>query len=286
MKKQWSFISRIAMICMAFLLVVLNAATLVSCSESEKICRRIRNYKVTSEEDFINLASECLPNWSFIKDLNMFEYDYGDGPYGRDMFGGDINYQQLVVESLDGYEQYEQYKSDEHKAFQETQAFYRNDSLCEIIKNGDINDLVQKLYDAHITAMTIRYFFMFGRFGIGSTSDVLVKKGGYYLPFDYILLLESNKSNELLESMIEGCLKPHLNDPESLVIYEQVMIINPERAERKDWYSSLGTLVVDYGAKNQYGGMTRRIATIKVKLLSNIYELYIESMDTSSDVFS
>ena len=107
-----------------------------------------------------------------------------------------------------------------------------------------------------------------------------------YLPFEYILLLESSKSNELLESMIEGCLKPRLNDPESLVIYEQVMIINPERAERKDWYSSLGTLVVDYGAKNQYGGMTRRIATIKVQLLSDIYQLYIESMDTSSDVFS
>lgn len=277
MKKQWSFISRIAIICMAFLLVALNAVTLVSCSKSEKI----RNYKCTSEEDFIYLALNYLPNWSHFLDLDISEYDYGDGPYGRDELGGDINYQQIVAESSDGYEQYEQYRSDYNKAFQETQAFYRNDSLREIIKNEDINDLVQKLYDAHITAMTIRRFF-----GIGSTSDVLVKKGGYYLPFEYILLLESSKSNELLESMIEGCLKPRLNDPESLVIYEQVMIINPERAERKDWYSSLGTLVVDYGAKNQYGGMTRRIATIKVKLLSDIYQLYIESMDTSSDVFS
>lgn len=283
MKKQWSFISRIAIICMAFLLVALNAVTLVSCSKSEKI----RNYKCTSEEDFINLALNYLPNWSLFCDLDISEYDYGDGPYGRDKLGGDINYQQIVAESLDGYEQYEQYRSDYSKAFQETQAFYRNDSLREIIKNGDINGLVQKLYDAHISAMAIEHFFgMPGNFGIGNTSEVLVKKGGYYLPFEYILLLESSKSNELLESMIEGCLKPRLNDPESLVIYEQVMIINPERAERKDWYSSLGTLVVDYGAKNQYGGMTRRIATIKVKLLGNIYQLYIESMDTSSDVFS
>lgn len=276
MKKQWSFISRIAIICMAFLLVALNAVTLVSCSKSEKTCKKIINYKCTSEEDFIYLALNYLPNWSHFLDLDISEYDYRD-----DKLGGDINYQQSIVESSDGYEQYEQYRSDYNKAFQETRAFDRNDSLREIIKNGDINDLVQKLYDAHITAMTISSFF-----GIGSTSEVLVKKGGYYLPFEYILLLESSKSNELLESMIEGCLKPRLNDPESLVIYEQVMIINPERAERKDWYSSLGTLVVDYGAKNQYGGMTRRIATIKVELLSDIYQLYIESMDTSSDVFS
>ena len=276
MKKQRSLISRIAIICMAFLLVALNAVTLVSCSKSEKTCKKIINYKCTSEEDFINLALNYLPNWSLFLDLDISEYDYRD-----DKLGGDINYKQIVAESSDGYEQYEQYRSDYYKAFQETRAFDRNDSLREIIKNGDINDLVQKLYDAHITAMTIRSFF-----GIGSTSDVLVKKGGYYLPFEYILLLESSKSNELIESMIEGCLKPRLNDPESLVIYEQVMIINPERAERKDWYSSLGTLVVDYGAKNQYGGMTRRIATIKVQLLSDIYQLYIESMDTSSDVFS
>lgn len=280
MKKQWSFISRIAIICMAFLLVALNAVTLVSCSKSEKTCKKIINYKCTSEEDFIYLALNYLPNWSLFLDLDISEYDYID-----DKLGGDINYRQIVVESSDGYEQYEQYRSDYNKAFQETQAFHRNDSLREIIKNEDINDLVQKLYDAHITAMTIRELFKLGHLD-GSSGDILVKKGGYYLPLDYILLLESSKSNELLESMIEGCLKPRLNDPESLVIYEQVMIINPERAERKDWYSSLGTLVVDYGAKNQYGGMTRRIATIKVELLSNIYQLYIESMDTSSDVFS
>lgn len=279
MKKQRSFISRIAIICMAFLLVALNAVTLVSCSKSEKTCKKIINYKCTSEEDFINLALNYLPNWSLFLDLDISEYNY--------KLSGDINYEQIVGESSDGYEQYKQYRSDYNKALQETRAFYRNDSVREIIKNGDINDLVQKLYDADISAMAIREFFwgVPGNFGIGSTSDVLVKKGEYYLPFEYILLLESSKSNELLESMIEGCLKPRLNDPESLVIYEQVMIINPERAERKDWYSSLGTLVVDYGAKNQYGGMTRRIATIKVELLSNIYQLYIESMDTSSDVF-
>ena len=168
MKKQWSFISRIAIICMAFLLVALNAVTLVSCSKSEKTCKKIRNYKCTSEEDFINLALNYLPNWSLFYDLDISEYDYV-----HDKLGGDINYKQDLAESLDGYESYKEYKSGNDEAFQETQAFYRNDSLCEIIKNGDINDLVQKLYDAHISAVAIECFFgMPGNFGIGNTSGV------------------------------------------------------------------------------------------------------------------
>ena len=106
MKKQWSFISRIAIICMAFLLVALNAVTLVSCSKSEKTCKKIRNYKCTSEEDFINLALNYLPNWSLFYDLDISEYDYV-----HDKLGGDINYKQDLAESLDGYESYKEYKS-------------------------------------------------------------------------------------------------------------------------------------------------------------------------------
>ena len=80
MKKQWSFISRIAIICMAFLLVALNAVTLVSCSKSEKTCKSApawvysKGYWTTSA-DYDSLV------WCVSLD-GYFVSDVFDGLYG------------------------------------------------------------------------------------------------------------------------------------------------------------------------------------------------------------